>query len=46
MLRVLLLCLAAFTLLFVYLLFVRVRMSETSARLDALLAAREEGEDR
>jgi heme exporter protein C len=46
MLRVLLLCLGAFTLLFLYLLFVRVRMMETSARLDALTAAHEEGEGR
>ncbi len=45
MLWVLMFCLGTFTLLFVYLLFLRVRMMETSARLDALEAAREEGGD-
>jgi heme exporter protein C len=45
MLWVLMFCLGTFTLLFVYLLFLRVRMMETSARLDTLEAAREEGDD-
>jgi heme exporter protein C len=45
MLWVLMLCLGTFTLLFVYLLFVRVRMSETRARLEALEAASEEGDE-
>jgi heme exporter protein C len=39
-------CLAAFTLLFVYLLLVRSRMVELSARLDALASRRDEGGDR
>jgi heme exporter protein C len=40
---VLALCLLAFTLLFVYLLLVRVRMEEMSARLDALRARADDG---
>jgi heme exporter protein C len=39
-------CLTAFTLLFVYLLLVRSRMVELSARLDALALRRDEGGDR
>jgi heme exporter protein C len=43
---VLAVCLAAFTLLFVYLLLVRSRMVELGARLDALALKRDEGGDR
>jgi len=43
---VLAVCLTAFTLLFVYLLLVRSRMVELSARLDALALKRDEGGDR